>query len=192
MSRAKPVTFEDATPEQQEVWNSIIASRGDPSRLVAENGGLIGPFNAMISSPTIGGRMAALGEAIRFSSTIDNRLLEMAIITVGAHWRSNFEWWAHSRMAVEAGVDQEVVDALGQGRIPDFTKDDEALVHHFTATLLTDARVDDATYAATKELLGPQGVLDLTSTIGYYCLISLTLNALAIPLPEGEVPTWDQ
>ncbi len=192
MSRATPVTFDNATPEQQEVWNSILASRGDPARLVADHGGLVGPFNAMVSSPTIGGRMAALGEAIRFSSSVDARLLELAIATVGAHWRSNFEWWAHSRLAIEAGIAPEIIDALAAGTEPVFTNDDERTIHRFTSALLDDARVADADYAAAKAVLGEQGVLDLISTIGYYCMISLTLNALAIPLPGGEEPTWPQ
>ncbi len=190
MSRATPVTFDNATPEQQDVWNSIIASRGDPARLVADHGGLVGPFNAMVSSPTIGGRMAALGEAIRFSSTVDARLLELAIITVGAHWRSNFEWWAHSRLAIDAGIDPAIIDALASGQAPDFANEDERTIHRFTSSLLNDARVGDTEYEAARKLLGEQGVLDLISTIGYYCMISLTLNALAIPLPGGQDPTW--
>lgn len=192
MSRAKPVRFDDASPEQQEVWNSIIASRGDPSRLVGEHGGLVGPFNSMVSSPTIGGRIAALGEAIRFSSSVDNRLLELAIITVGAHWRSNFEWWAHSRLAAEAGVAPDVIAAIGDGTDPTFANDDEAAVHRFAASLVGSGRVSDEDYAEVHGLLGEQGVIDLISTIGYYSMISLTLNAHAIPLPDGQEPSWPQ
>jgi 4-carboxymuconolactone decarboxylase len=174
------------------VWNSILASRGDPSRLVADHGGLVGPFNSMVSSPLIGGRIAALGEAIRFSSSVEARLLELAIITVGAHWRSNFEWWAHSRMAAEAGIDAEVIDALAEGRTPTFAKQDEETIHRFASTLLTTTRVSDEDFNAVKAVVGEQGALDLISTIGYYCMISLTLNALAIPLPGGQEPTWPQ
>lgn len=192
MSRATPITQADATPEQREVWDAIVESRGDPSRLVGPDGGLIGPFNAMVSSPITGARVAALGQAIRFSNAVDNRLLELAIITVGAHWRSNFEWWAHSRLAVDAGIDQTVVDALADGRRPSFVNGDEEQVHRYASALVTTGRVDDQTHADTVELLGEQGLIDLTFTIGYYCMISLTLNALAVPLPEGHEPTWDQ
>ncbi len=190
MSRIEPVTHEDATPEQREVWDAIVATRGDPSRLVGENGGLVGPFNSMVSSPVIGKRIGDLGQAVRFQSSVDNRLLEMAIITVGAHWRSNFEWYAHSRLAVAAGVDQSVVDALAAGQPPAFQHDDEAIVHRFAEQLVSTGRVDQAAYDAAATLLGQQGVIDLITTIGYYSLISLTLNALEIPLPGGEEPTW--
>ncbi|MGI9598390.1 MAG: carboxymuconolactone decarboxylase family protein [Acidimicrobiales bacterium] len=190
MSRATPVTYDAATPEQQEVWDSIIASRGDPATLVGEDGALVGPFNSMVSSPTIGKRMGDLGEAVRFSSSVDNRLLEMAIITVGAHWRSNFEWYAHSRLAAAAGVDQSVIDAMAEGREPSFEKQDDATVHRFAHQLVGTGRVEQAAYDAARELLGEQGVLDLITTIGYYSLVSLTLNALEVPLPGGQTPTW--
>lgn len=192
MTRATPITYDQTTPEQREVWDGIIASRGGATNLVGDDGALIGPFNSMVASPRIGGRIQELGQAIRFGSSVDNRLLELAIITVGAHWRSNFEWFAHSRMAAEAGVDASVIDALAEGRTPDFAKTDEATVHRFAHDLVTTGRVGQAEFDDAKELLGEQGVIDLISTIGYYSLISLTLNALAIPLPAGQTPTWEQ
>lgn len=190
MSRATPVTYDNATPQQQEVWDSIIATRGDPSTLVGEDGALVGPFNSMVASPTIGKRIGDLGQAVRYSSSVDNRLLELAIITVGAHWRSNFEWFAHSRLAAAAGVDSSVIDALAAGEAPTFTKDDEAVVHRFAEQLVKSGRVAKADFDAARALLGEQGVIDLITTIGYYSLISLTLNALDIPLPGGQTPTW--
>lgn len=190
MSRIDPVTYENANAEQREVWDQLVASRGGSMSLVGEDGGLVGPFNSMVSSPAIGGRIGALGQAIRFGSSVENRLLELAIITVGAHWRSNFEWFAHSRMAAEAGIDSSVIDALAADEQPSFAKDDEDTVHRFAAELVKTGRVSDSNFDAAKSLLGQQGVLDLISTIGYYSLISLTLNAQQIPLPGGRPGTW--
>ncbi|MGH1490318.1 MAG: carboxymuconolactone decarboxylase family protein [Acidimicrobiales bacterium] len=190
MSRAKPVTYQEANAEQREVWDEIIASRGDAATFVGEDGSLIGPFNSMVSSPKIGRKIGALGEGIRFGSSVDNRLLELAIITVGAHWRSNFEWYAHSRMAAEAGVEVAVIEALAAGEEPNCSKADEAIVHRFAADLVGTGRVATDRFEAARDLLGEQGVIDLISTIGYYSLISLTLNALAIPLPQGQPGNW--
>ena len=190
MSRIPPITHDQADQRQREVWDAIVASRGGAARLVGDDGSLIGPFNSMVTSPDIGARIAALGEAVRFHNTVDNRLLELAITTVGAHWRSNFEFWAHGRLAVEAGIDQSIVDALAAGQEPVFQADDEATVHRFASALVTTGRVDDATFAATRDLVGEQGVVDLITGIGYYCLISLTLNGLAIQLPPGVEPIW--
>ena len=72
----------------------------------------MGPFNAWVTAPGIGGRLAELGAALRFASSIERRLLEVAIIMVGARWQAEFEWWAHSRMALRHGVNHEAVDAI--------------------------------------------------------------------------------
>ena len=153
-------------------------------------GGLIGPFNALVTAPRVGAHIARLGEAVRFDTHLDRRLQELAIITVGAHFRANFEFWAHTRLAVAAGLSPEVASAIGAGTEPSFAADDEALVHRFTTSLLQTGRADDGTYAAMQTLLGDEGVVEMVASIGYYCLISLTLDAFAIQLPEGVAPTW--
>ena len=188
MTRATPITYDNATAKQQEVWDGIVESRG--ASLVNDDGTLLGPFNAMVSSPEIGGRMAALGQAIRFGSAVENRLLELAIIVVGAHWRSNFEWWAHSGLAVEAGIDTSVVESIAAGETPTFAKEDEAIVYEFASALVGTGRVDQERFEAAKNLLGEPAIIDLVSTIGYYCMISLTLNGFDIRLPAGAEPTW--
>lgn len=191
MSRAKPLQYEDATAEQKEVWDTLVASRGNPATLVGPDGGLVGPFNAMVSSPGIGKRVGALGAKIRFENAVDNRLLELAICTVGAHWRSNFEFWAHGRMAIDAGIAPDTISALAAGETPDFVNEDEACVYDFARQLVTTGRVDQSRFDATRAIVGEPGIFDLISAIGYYCMISLTLNALEVPLPAGETPIWD-
>jgi len=191
-SRLTPVTYDAASPEQKEVWDAILASRGDPARLIGPDGSLVGPFNHMVTSPGLGRRMSAMGHAVRFEGSVDSRLLELAICTVGAHWRSNFEFWAHSRLGVQAGLDQSVMDALAEGREPTFERDDERAIHAFASQLVSTGRVDEDRYAAAREVLGEQGLVDLVTTIGYYSLVSLILNAHSVPLPGDQAPFWDR
>jgi 4-carboxymuconolactone decarboxylase len=145
----------------------------------------------MVTSPTLGRQMAAMGHAVRFENEVDNRLLELAICTVGAHWKSNFEFWAHSRLGIQAGLDQSVMDALAEGREPTFEREDERTVHAFASQLVSTGRVDQERYEATRDAVGEQGLTDLITTIGYYGLVSLTLNAHAVPLPGGQTPYWE-
>lgn len=190
MTRLPPVRDEDLTPTQREVWDSLTESRGGSLRLVGPDGGLIGPFNAMVTNPEAGRPMAELGAAIRFGGQIDNRLLELAIIVVGAHWRSNFEFWAHARLARAAGVGDDVIDAVAEGVEPSFDRDDERVVYGVASQLMTTGQIDDETYRQAADLLEPDALVHLVMTIGYYSLVSLTLNAFAVALPEGETPTW--
>jgi 4-carboxymuconolactone decarboxylase len=186
MSRLPLPTRDALPPEGQQVWDSITASRGS---IVTDEGSLMGPFNAWVTAPGIGARLAELGAALRFESSVDRRLLEMAIITVGARWRAEFEWWAHSRMALHHGVSQEAVDAIARGEQPTLP-DDERVVHAVARQLVDDGHVDRATYDAARELLGDRGIVELITLCGYYTLVSFTLNAFDVPLPPGEALTW--
>jgi 4-carboxymuconolactone decarboxylase len=191
MTRLPPITRDDADDTQRDLWDAIAEPRGGSASLTGPDGALIGPFNAMLTSPDIGAKVTTLGAGLRFASSVERRLLELAIVTVGAHWKAEFEFWAHSRMAIDAGIAQSVVDDLAAGRTPSFTNADEAAVHHYAHSLVTTGRVDQDTYDQVQAAVGDQALVDLTTTIGYYCLISLTLNAFEVPLPDGVEPVWD-
>lgn len=183
MSRLPFPTRDALAPEGQQVWDSITASRGS---ITTDDGTLMGPFNAWVTAPGIGGKLAELGAALRFESSVERRLLEMAIITVGARWRAEFEWWAHSRMALHHGVSQEAVDAIARGEEPRLPED-ERIVHAVARQLVDDGHVDQTTFDAARQLLGDRGIVELVTLCGYYTLVSFTLNTYEFGLPEGEV-----
>jgi 4-carboxymuconolactone decarboxylase len=170
------------------VWDALVASRG--RHVIGDGGGLVGPFNAWVHAPGAGARLTDLGAVLRFGTSIDRRLLELAIIVVAAHWKAEFEWWAHARMAREHGISEAIVAAVQRGDTPQFEEEDEALTHTFASQLVVSGRVDDATYASAVERLGHQGAVELVSLCGYYTLVSFTLNAFAVPLPPGAEPAW--
>lgn len=190
MTRLTFLTRADLDEDQAGLWDALVESRGGGVDLFDPDGALVGPFNSWIHAPRIGRRLSSLGAHLRFRTSLDRRLSEVAICTVGAHWRSEFEFWAHAPMAIEHGVDESVIDALRAGEVPEFERDDERIVHAVVHQLLTDHRVDDDTYAAAKELVGEQGLVELASTIGYYCLVSMLLNLFEVALPAGEQPNW--
>ncbi len=173
----------------QAVWDGVVGSRGD--QLVNAEGGLIGPFNAFVHAPEVGKQLSSLGRVIRFGTSIERRLSEIAIITVGARWKAEFEWWAHARMAREHGVAGAVVDAIGNGTEPPFEADDERTVHAAARQLAETGRLDQGSYDRARQLLGDAGMVELVSLCGYYTLISFLLNAFAVPLPPGATPAWE-
>lgn len=190
MTRLSFLTRSDLDDDQAAVWDSLVESRA--TDLLGPDGELIGPFNAFVHAPSIGRRLSSLGGHLRFRTSLERRLSEIAICTVGAHWRAEFEFFAHGPMAIEHGVSPDVVDALRAGRTPILERDDERIVYDVVSQLLHDHRVDDDTYAAATELLGEQGMVELVSTAGYYCLISMLLNLFDVALPEGVDLNWPE
>ena len=190
MSRLPYLQRSDLDDAGRGVWDALVSTRG--GNIVTQAGGLVGPFNAWLYAPAVGARVSELGAALRFESSLDRGLLELAILVVAAHWKAEFEWWAHSRLAREHGVDDSIVAAIGRGETPSFEADDEAVVYMFTRQLVVGGGVDDPTFARAVEGLGCLGVVELVSLCGYYTLVGFTLNAFAVPLPEGVAPAWPE
>ena len=189
MSRLSDLRRDELDPAGQDVWDKIVGSRGE--QLVGADGGaLVGPFNAFVHAPDVGRRLSSLGAALRFGTSIERRLTEVAIITVGARWKAEFEWWAHARMAREHGVPEAVVAAIGRGEEPPFAADDERTVYAVARELADVGQVSQASYDAARDLLGEAGMVELVSLCGYYTLISFLLNAFAVPIPPGAEPMW--
>jgi len=170
------------------LWDGLVETRG--IQLVNDKGAMAGPFNAWMHAPGIGRPASRLGSVLRFGTSIERRLLEMAIITVGAHWKSEFEWWAHARMASDHGISDSVITAVGNGDIPDFDNQDEQVVHSVAKQLIETGRIDDDLYQTAVEILGHKGMVEVVSLCGYYTMISFTLNAFNVPLPPGVEERW--
>jgi 4-carboxymuconolactone decarboxylase len=190
VSRLRKLHHDELGTDGKQVWEQIITSRGNSA--LDGSGGLAGPFNAFVHAPGVGGHVSELGAAVRFETSIEPRLAEVAIITVAARWRAEFEWWAHARMAREQGVAAEVVDAIGAGDEPPFSADDERTVYAVASQLSRTGQVSQDAYDAARRLLGDAGMVELVTLCGYYTLISYLLNAFAAPLPAGSVPRWER
>ncbi len=188
MTRLSSLRRDELDPAGQDVWDKVVGTRS--GQLVGADGALVGPFNAFVHAPDVGRRLASLGAVLRFGTSIERRLSEVAIITVGAHWKAEFEWWAHARMAREHGVPDVVVDAIGRGEEPPFTSDDERIVYVVARELADAGQLSQASYDAACGLLGEAGMVELVSLCGYYTLISYVLNAFTVALPPEAQPMW--
>jgi 4-carboxymuconolactone decarboxylase len=186
--RFKLIPPENLTPEQRVVADAIRS--GARSKLAnsaaAKPGPLGGPFNIWLRSPGVGNLVQSLGEEIRFRSSLPSKLNELAIIITARQWTSQYEWFAHHRLALEAGLDPAIGQDIAHGRRPAKMDADETIVYDFSRELHETHGVSDATYKAALDRFGERGVVDLISVNGYYVLVSMCLNVDRTPLPEGE------
>ena len=104
------------------------------------------------------------------------------------YWTAQYEWYAHRRLAMEAGLDPKIADAIAERKRPAGMKEDEAAVYDFCSELHEKKTVSDAAYAAALKLFGEQGVIDLIGASGYYTMVSMILNVDRLPLPDGATP----
>jgi len=177
--RFPPLTYDRMTPEQKALTDHILAG---------ERGTMNGPFNVLLRSPEMGDLAQKFGAYMRFHSSLPRRLNELAIIMTARSWSSQFEWYAHRRYALEAGVSARIVDAVAAGKRPSGMQPDEEAVYNFCQELLTTRNVSDAAFHAAVAKLGERGVVDLIGVMGYYHLVSMLLNVDRYLLPEGAKP----
>ena len=177
--RFKPLTYDEMTPPQRTMIQHLL----DGPR-----GGTDGPFNALLRSPEMGDLGQQFGASTRFATTVPRRLYELAIIITARHWTSQFEWTAHHRGALQAGISPAVADAIGEGRRPTAMPRDEEAVYNFATELLETKQVSDATFAAAKSVLSERGVVELIDVMGWYSTVSMLLNVDRYPLPDGSKP----
>jgi 4-carboxymuconolactone decarboxylase len=194
MSRAEdrfPIIPPDQmNAEQKKLFETIISGPraqnygGDAANHVLKRG----PFNAWMRSPEFGLKIQAVGEQIRFKSSIPKHLNEFAILITAREWTSQYEWYAHHALAMKAGLDPKIAEELAAGKRPSNMKEDEATVYDFCTQLHRTKKVDDATFKRAKALFGEQGVIDLIGVSGYYTAVSMTLNVAEVPVPGGTLP----
>ena len=183
MGRIPDLVLERLSAEQRRVYDAIVAG---------PRGKVVGPLRVWLESPQLAARAQELGAFCRFGTSLPPRLSELAIITVGAFWRASFEWHAHAPLAIKAGIDLAAVEALRSGSRPEFVRSDEAAVFAFARELLETRRVSEPTFARAIEELGQQSLVELVGVLGYYSLVSLTLNTFEVPLPAGAPEPFGQ
>ncbi len=177
MNRLQDLPRETMTDEQRRIHDEIVSG---------PRGRVAGPLKVWLNSPGLADAAQKLGAYLRFGSHLPPRLSELAIIVTGAHYKAEFEWHAHVRFAHEAGIPEAVTEAIRKGEAPDLTAADQRIVHAVAVELTRDHRLGDATFNEAVAVLGLPALSDLIAIVGYYGLVSLTLNAFEIPAPDGS------
>ncbi len=132
-----------------------------------------------------------LGFAIRHRGVLDPGLRELAITRTGILCQSPYEVAAHRRIAREAGVAPEKIEALERGAEDPVYDERERAVLRFTDDVVSNARPGEESLRGVRTFLGPRELVELQLAIGYYVMTSKLLNTFDIdlePEPEPEPP----
>ena len=182
------LTLESLEPEMKEIFTSITDSERGVGTL--SNGGLPGPFNGwMYTDPEMARALDDIGMAVRSNTTnVPNTMKEVAICLIGAHFRSNVEFWAHSRIALAAGVRQEVLDSIYNSEEPIFLETGEEpfqkAAYYMAEEYLETYRISNKTYQTVLDLLGSEkAMIELILVMGHYIGLATQLNILRVPNP---------
>jgi len=153
----------------------------------------LGPFWVLLYSPEVMLRAKAMGDYLRYRNSLPKDISELVILMTAREWTQQFEWGHHVVFAREAGLSDQVIDAIAEGRRPDGMSLREAVAWDFTRELLANRRVSDATYGRAKDQFGEKGVVDMAAVSGYYTMLAMVMNVAETPAPvdrDDRIKVW--
>ena len=187
MTRLHNPTPEELRTEQRALYDEIAGGPRSAGpqlfELVDRQGRLNGPFGIMLHSPAVGGALQAVGAAVRYRSVLSDRVRELAILAVAAHWNSDFELYAHVPLARHAGLTEAEIGGLIAGAEVALADPAEGAVLQVVRALLHASDLTDDLYAAGRDAIGEQGLVELTTLVGYYATLALQLRVFRVGAP---------
>src|SRR5881398_438021 len=174
MARLQPITGKEQVPEKHHaIVDAIAQSRG----------AIQGPFTMFLHCPELAGRVAHLGAFVRFEGSLDMRVRLLAAMTVAREPEAMYVWGAQTGGARRLGVPEATITAIRDNHSRGVPPEDAQIVD-FTRQLLRKHRVDDALFKAMQARFGNDELVQLTTAIGYYSLLAMTVNAFELEPAE--------
>jgi 4-carboxymuconolactone decarboxylase len=177
--RMPPVPADKLTAAQKKAIEEFKAAR---------SADISGPFVPLLRSPEVLSRARAMGDYLRYKSSLPPRLSEFVILMTARQWTQNYEWSAHAPLAREAGLSPDIIKAIAEGRRPERMADDEDILYTLWDELHRNQSVRDATYARAVGKFGEAGVIDTLGITGYYTMLAMVMNTTRTPLAAGATP----
>lgn len=168
---------ETMTAQQRIVLDDIVGGK---------RGEIVGPLRAAIHNPELADAWQKLGAVLRYKTVFDPVYSELTILITARRWNSELEWVIHRAAAEKAGLQDGIINAIREHRVPSFDDQKMALVYSFVSQLQNTGQVDDYIHGEISKVWGAVGVVELTALTGYYTMVAMTLNAHQISLPEDR------
>ncbi len=179
MSRVPALQLENLTTEQKRIYDEIARVRGGVVR---------GPFPIWLRNPELADRASQLGNVLRARGKLEKHLFELMVLIVARHWSAQYEWFAHAKAALQAGLSPEVIEAIQNRRRPESLREDEQLIYDTVTELVETRSLSQASYDRALAELGLDLLIELITAAGYYVMIAMVLNAFDAPVPTGARP----
>jgi 4-carboxymuconolactone decarboxylase len=178
MARLPDRNRDQLPPEEQQFYDAIADSRGS----------VRGPYGVLLHSPDLAARVAHTGTYVRYNLELPETLRETIILATAREIRSQYEFFAHARLARQAGLSEGTIQAIACGTAPDGLVGDEAMLVRYVQELLRHHKISDATFNAVRDRFGMRKTLEITALVGHYLLVGQILAAFEVDLPAGAKP----
>ncbi len=179
MNRLHSLEFSELNESQKSIYEHIDSG---------PRGGVAGPFLAWLRCPHFLEKLEKVSSHLRYGTSFPPRLSEFAILITARFWGAQYEWYAHAPIAIKAGLSEEIVESVRKDETPENMNEEESALYNFCQQVHKNHFVSDDVYATALDKFGEKALVELTSLIGYYTIVSMTLNVFNLDVPEGETP----
>ena len=180
MARLPYLKKSDLQLSEQHYYDEISEKRGFFPR----------PFSVLLNNPKAAVNVANLGSYVRFESSLPDQLREIVILTVAREMNNAYEFTHHASIAKNFGVSSDIIESI-KNKITETLPEKEQLLIEFTKEVITSSKIPDILYNRINELIGTQGIVDLTVTITYYCLLARIMDVFEVTLePNQDSLLW--
>jgi 4-carboxymuconolactone decarboxylase len=177
-SRMPPLPDGSMSDAQREAAEAMLAG---PRK------GVKGPFIPLLRSPELMDHLQRTGEYLRFRSSLQPRISEFVMLIVARQWTQQFEWFVHVPLGRAAGITEDTIAALADGRRPREMSDTESIAYDFCEELLRNKGVCEHTYQRAVAAFGERGVIDMIGVAGYFTTVSMVMNVAHSPPPQDNL-----
>ena len=177
--RMPPIAAEKLTDAQKAAAEEFLRTRKVP---------VSGPFVPLSRSPELMIAASNMGLYLRYRSVLPPKISEFVILITARQWTQQLEWQIHFPIALKAGLDPAIAQAIAEGRRPEGMDEEETLAYEFSIELHHNRQVSDATYAKVVAKYGEQGAIDLAGINGYYSFLAMTMNMARTAVEAGPQP----
>ena len=192
IERLAPITPDRLDDAARALYDAVLASpRGQGAArkiILRDDGTLTGPFDAWLRTPELGIHLERVGMALRTNTVLPDAAREVAVLVVAKAWQADFEWWVHGLVARGHGVSDAVIEAIGQGRTPEFDEPSCRAAYDVASELVHRRRLAPDTLESARKALGERALVEVVTLIGFYQLVSGVLESFQPPGPSADLP----
>jgi 4-carboxymuconolactone decarboxylase len=154
--------------------------------IFGKGGTISGPLAFATYNPAVGQALLDLHDAAVTGGTLDPYTRELAILVACRETNYNLEWNGHAASGLKAGIDAKLIDVVRKrGPIAGLSEKDATIIR-LGRQMLTDKKVDSATFAKAVELWGRRGTMDMVAVMNTYAVSGYFAIAVDERSPEGK------
>ena len=141
-----------------------------------------GPHKIWLSNPKLSKTIVPTGKYYQTESTLQKVEIEIVTNVINGRWLASYSNYEHEKIGEEQGhLPPQKVQALIAGLPTSFDDPRQQIVYELASALAQPRVVPHGMYRRAKELLGDDGIVDVTVLMGWFTMVSFTLMAFDVP-----------